>query len=422
MPVTDARREITLPPALRAFALAVVLLTALCWGAELFCVHVLHLDRVPYNRLTLVASDDFADIVLFRARYDHFHHSEFFSPANGYTFQYPAPVGLLYLPFEPRIMPAVVFETTLSLICVALMGWFFLALRSRGLALDPAAGFALVSMLFSYPMFFEANRANMEIFVWLLSGLGVLAFVRDRMWLAAVLIGLAGACKGYPYIYLGLFFARKKYWEMAASVLVGFATNAAAMWLLAGNFAAGKAGVAYGLEQFRTGYVLRRRFDEVGLDHSIFGFIKRFWYHPPPPDQLAHVLNVYLAVAALAAGLIYLFFAMRLPVINQVLFLTVAALVLPPTSFDYTLLHLYTPWVMLVFLIVELRRRGKPLSPGLWAVCCCFMLLLSPQNELIYHGERLEGQVKCVVLLATAFLALRYPFAQGEETALREAA
>jgi len=235
-----------------------------------------------------------------------------------------------------------------------------------------------------------------------------------------VLIGLAGACKGYPYIYLGLFFAQKKYLQMAASVIVGIAVNLMSTAVLAGNFAIGKQGITSGLNQFRQDYVLRMRVDETGMDHSIFGFIKRFWVHIPPPPQLAHTLNMYLAVAALAAGLIYLFRVMRLPAINQVIFLTAAAITLPPTSFDYTLLHVYTPWVLVVFLVVGCVREGRPLPAGFWAVWICFILLLTPQNELIYHGQRVAGQFKCLVLLVLAYLSLRYPFNPLHERALGE--
>jgi hypothetical protein len=235
-----------------------------------------------------------------------------------------------------------------------------------------------------------------------------------------VLIGLAGACKGYPYIYLGLFFAQRKYLQMAASIVVGVAANLASTSVLAGNFAIGKEGIASGLNQFRQDYVLRMRPEETGMDHSIFGFIKRFWVHIPPPQQLAHTLNIYLAVAALAAGLLYLFRVMRLPTINQVIFLTAAAITLPPTSFDYTLLHVYTPWVLVVLLVVDCVREDRPLPAGFWAVWICFILLLTPQNELIYHGERVAGQFKCLVLLVLAYLSLRYPFKTFHEQGLAE--
>lgn len=406
----SGRTNLDLPKPLAIFAIAASIITILCCATEFYCVQELHLDRSPYNRPTLAPADDFADMRLFVVRYQHFHDRDFFSPNYGYPYQYPAPVGLLYLPFERQQRPVKTFLETLVFIYCGLTAWFCLALRRRGIRFVDAAVFAGVCLLFSYPFFFEANRANVEIFVWLLACLGVLAFVRDRPWLAAVLIGLAGACKGYPYIYLGLFFAQRKYLQMAGSIAVGVVVNLVSTSVLAGNFAAGKEGIASGLNHFREDYVLRMRFGETGLDHSIFGFIKRFWVHLPPPLQLAHTLNIYVAVAALAAGLIYLFRVTRLPAINQVIFLTAAAITLPPTSFDYTLLHVYTPWVLVVLLVADCACEGRPLPAGFWAVWICFILLLTPQNELIYHGQRVAGQFKCLVLLVLGYLSLRYPF------------
>ncbi|HEV2619841.1 MAG TPA: hypothetical protein VGU23_07870, partial [Acidobacteriaceae bacterium] len=92
------------------------------------------------------------------------------------------------------------------------------------------------------------------------------------------------------------------------------------------------------------------------------------------------------------------------------LFLTVACITLPPTSYDYTLLHLYTPWVMLVFLAVSRWRDHLPVPKGLWPAFLCLALLLSPQSEIILHGERIGSQIKCLALLALAIVALRFSF------------
>jgi hypothetical protein len=412
-----------MPAVFRAFLLVVVFLSAAFLASEWYCRHSATLNHMPYTHFTLDPSDDYADFRMFVVRFQHFHHSDFFSPQWGSPFLYPATVGTLYEPFYAFHLRYVGqrFLAELAL-CMGLLAlWFRRALMRHGLSMPAATIFAFGAALFSYPFYFEFNRGNMEIFIWGFAALGVLAFVRNKPWQAATWIGLAGACKIYPFIYLGLLIARRQYKQAAWALVVGVGFTIFSLWALTGSIALSRTGTAAGLELFRWLYVLHKRPGEIGLDHSIFGFYKRFVPHVPPPDELAHQLSIYLAVIAVIACFIYFVRAIKLPVINQVIFLTVACLVLPPVSYDYTLLHLYTPFLLMVFLAIDFWKRGVELPRSVWAAFICFMLLLAPLNEIIVHGERIAGQLKCLLLLALAFIALRYRFVSNPEPATAEA-
>jgi len=406
---TTSRSNASLPPALRAFALAALALTLLCLGTEFVCAHFLHLNFIPYDGLTFAPQYKYWDAIAFNTRFHHFHQPDFFSPAWGDSFLYPAPNAFFYRFFTLLPHSTACFLATIVLLCALCALWLERALERRGLARPQASLFAAIAFLTSYPAYFVYNRGNVEIFIWLLCAAGIFAFLRDRPWLAATLIACAAACKGYPFIYLGLLFARKQYLQTAYSVVLGMAINFFSLWAIAGNFTIGKNGVAAGVEQFRQIYILHSRFGEIGLDHSFFGQIKRLWPNLPPPDQLAHALTIYLATAAVAGCVLYFLRAWRLPVTNQIIFLSVAAITLPPTSYDYTLLHLYTGWVLLVFLAVSAWRNGHPLPSGFAPAMVCYVLLLAPLSEFILHGERLEGLLKCIVLVTLAFISLRFP-------------
>lgn len=401
----------SLPPVLRRFTIATMLLSLLCVAVEFVCRHLgrYGLNQLPYSSPTLVPKDAYADAWLFNKRFYHFHSSSFFAPQYGSAYMYPAPLGFFYRLFRffPHTTPAVL--GFLLLIYLGLGIWLRYVLIERGLSNRAASLFSVVSVVFSYPLYFEFDRANMEIFVWGFAALGVLCFFRNRPWLAATLIGCAAACKGYPFIFLGLLFARKQYAQVAYSIALAVGINYFSLWALAGSISVGKIGVAAGIAQFRDSYILVRDSLSIGLDHSLFGFFKRFWPNLPAPPELGHLLTIYIAVAGLTACVLYLFFVMRLPAINQLIFLTTACLLLPPTSFDYTLLHLYTPWVVLVTTAVDCQNRGVAVPRGVWPAMFCFIILLSPQNELIVHGVRVAAQVKCLALLALTYVALRLP-------------
>ena len=77
-------------------------------------------------------------------------------------------------------------------------------------------------------------------------------------------------------------------------------------------------------------------------------------------------------------------------------------------SHDYTLLHLYTPFVLLVLGVLAEHpdHRRRTIEAALLA---CFLLLFSSENYLILHSLRFAGQVKAVVLILLFVIALRCP-------------
>jgi hypothetical protein len=398
-----------MPPVLRAFLAATGILWVVCIATELLCRFAFHLPFLPYDGPTSAANDHFADAYMFDIRFRHFHTPEFFDPKFGTPFMYPAPAAFFYAPFQVFPHPWRFFMIALGLVCLGLAFWLMKTLIRRGVDSRNAFQFAAGSLVFSYPIFFELDRGNIELYIWGMSALGILSIFRKRPWLAATLLAFAGACKGYPYLYLGLLFPLKHYLQIAYSIALGLLLNLFSLWFIADNFALGKLGIASGLARFHSLYMLVTRPDATGLDHSFFGFIKRFW--TLSTDQMAHILPIYLGIAALIALAAYFFRVFRSPLTNQVIFLSIATITLMPTSYDYTLLHLYSGWVILVLVAFDAWRTQRMTPRGLWPAFVCYILLMSPQNEFILHGQRIEGQIKCVVLVALAIVSMIYPFA-----------
>jgi hypothetical protein len=104
----------------------------------------------------------------------------------------------------------------------------------------------------------------------------------------------------------------------------------------------------------------------------------------------------------------------HLPVINQVICLCIASVLLPPVSYDYTLMHLYVPWGLLVLFAQE-QWNMKNDVPGLTVAFVCFAVLMAPESEFIYHAVRFGGQIKAVTLVVLMYIAMKYPF---DESAL----
>lgn len=404
-PAISARSGIASGP--MAFLWIEALLVMSCAVAEAFCKYVLHLSG-KFTYPLLQKNQTFFDFTFYADKFQHFGDPSFFTTEP--SLMYPAPSAVVYaLFFSYHAHPLKLFVGFIvgSFLIAGLM--LFRELLRRGVQSIKAAGYIAASLLLAYPLWFELKQANIEIVVWVLLTVGVWAFFKERNYTAAACFGLAASMKIYPFVYLGLLISRRKYRAVVFSFFVALVSTLVSLWLLGPNLRDAWRKTEEAVGTFRTVYVLHFRVGEIGFDHSLFAFYKRFWPHLPPPQILSHVLIGYLAIAAIAGICLYFLKICKLPVINQVLCLCIAFILLPPVSGDYTLMHLYVPWGLLVLFAQEqwVSRRN---IPGLTAAFVCLAILVAPLGEFIYNGERFGGQIKAVTLVILMLIALRKPF------------
>ena len=368
----------------------------------------LHLPEAFWYPLFLRAVR-FTDLTIYQERFSYFHHAEFFT-LPGFPFTYPAPAAIAYeglFLFGSHALAAYISLCFGAFLCAALL----LARRMRRVASgSDIAAFLWCSFLFSYPFWFMVDRANIEIIVWLLLGLGVAAYWNKKWYLSATSIGVAISFKIFPFVFLGLLLSARKYKAAALAVCTAAFTTFASIWILGPTYKIASEGVSRGIEYFRVEYLLHFRTSEIGFDHSAFSVIKQMLSEfPASPERYYRPwLNGYLVVAV-AAGLILYFWKIRsLPRTNQVLALTVASILLPPLSGDYTLIHLYIPWALLVVVAISSNEDRPP--RGLTLCFVCMAILMAPESFLFIHGVRIAGQFKAVVLVVLFVVSVVCPF------------
>ncbi len=396
----------TLPQPLRVFCAASVVLTLIGMAARFVCAHFLHLAGYPWGYY--VTRVDGLDLMTFYTRVQYVHTADFFSPAHGPAYAYPGAVAPIYwLLFRVRYaqIPFVLLGGGMTVV----LGWLFArALERRGVARWDARWFVVITLLCSYPLYFEFARGNVEIFMWVLTAVAVYEIPRDRVWLGAGLLGIAIAMKMYPFVLLGLLLTRRRYGPIVFSVVVAVLYSVFGLWVVSPDIGTAWRGINFGLQSFQQLYVVPYRPILSGVDHSLYGLIKRV-LGPLPWSTYAHILKVYTWTGALAGLVAYFARIRKLPVINQVLCLTVATVMLPPISFDYTLIHLYTPFVLWALWLVSADRRVGVSTRGMRALLVCFIVLFAQVGEVISHGDRLGGQIKAVALLVLFILGLWFP-------------
>jgi hypothetical protein len=118
-----------------------------------------------------------------------------------------------------------------------------------------------------------------------------------------------------------------------------------------------------------------------------------------------------MAVCAVVGVILYFLRIRTLPRANQILALTVASILLPPVSGDYTLVHRYIPWGVLVLVSISLNDARKVKGLVLSFVCMAF--LMAPESFAVINGIRIAGQLKAIVLLILFVVSLTCPFEES---------
>jgi Glycosyltransferase family 87 len=323
-------------------------------------------------------------------------------------FCYPAAGMCDYLLFTSFPHPVRLFLITIGSFAVAAAAALLLILRrgaGNGLLL---AGTVLASLLLSYPLLFLLERGNIEGVVWAVEVLGLTAFVTRRYWSAGLLLALAAAMKVYPAIFLTLLLYKKRYREVAVSVVAMAVINIASLWILGPTIAQADADIRRGLAGMNSGVLMNFRDGYViAYDHSLFAGIKQGLHlinlrNPAalgPEIQAAAVPYLVLAVAGFAV--LYWFRLRQLPLLNQILVLTVVDLTFPFMSQEYTLVHLYFPWALLLIFLARDVSRARLAIPSTGALimlgALAFLFAPTPHQ---YLNHSITGQMQLAALIA----------------------
>ncbi len=406
--------SISLPPLLCRHLVWSAVLTLIAAATKFVCTYVLRLPWV-YDFYLFPKQFRLTDFYCFVPRFRDFHHATFFSHnlAHGMLFTYPAPNALAYEFFYRSGGLAVYVACGAAAVIWAAIA-FVGGLQRAGLSRQTALLFVGLCALLSYPLLFNFYVGNSEIVVGVALGLGLYCFLTEKTWAAAVLLGIAASLKIYPLLFLVLFLKKKQYRALAVALCVFVFANLVGLKLMSGSIMTAWHGVQEGLKFYETNYALTVSGHDLGIDHSLFaemkGLINMSSSPYPSLATMTVIMRVFLVVCGVSVLGIYAGRIRKLPMLNQVLCLCILVMLFSPGSKEYTLMNLYVPWGMLVFLAIEAWRQRRAI-PGMVAALACCTLLFAPLNEFLVHGIVLSGPIKGVVLAVLLVVGLRYPFA-----------
>jgi hypothetical protein len=271
-------------------------------------------------------------------------------------------------------------------------------------------------MLTSYPWHTLYDRGNIEVFVYVFLATGLWAYLTGRQTLAAVLWGCAGAMKIYPLAMLAIFLHRRT----LRPLLVGIATFAGVLlfsfWYVGPTIRMAALGSLHGVFGFLGSYAASARRSELNADHSVLGSIKEILtLHMFGLGKDWPGLSIaYQGTVAVAGSILFFGWVRKLPVLNQLCLLLIAIVLLPPVSYDYTLIHTYLVMGIVLGAYFYALRHDQPF-PGAKAYFAAFGLIATAQVWILIRGLRVNGLIKCGSLLMVCWLLLRFPLRMGLE-------
>lgn len=302
----------------------------------------------------------------------------------------------------------------LVLIILGAFGLTLLLVQSlvqHGISPAVAWCFGFTVLATSYPLIALIDRLNVEGMVWIVLALGLLAFARCRFWLSASLFALATSMKIFPFALFALLLSLRKWRQLGYGIVVVATLTLVSLWLTGPTVSSAWKSTLYQHQLQYGQYVLKDRGAEFGFNHSLFILIRQMLAASSRTlDVIIRAFHIYVYAAPIAGLLLYLRLR-RLPLLNQMIGLTTCAVLLPWWSGDYTLLHLYVPWALLVLWVIDNAASQKILGRELsllWYMVP-FAIIFTPQSYLIVNHQAWGGAVKTIALLVLLASSLRIP-------------
>ncbi len=374
--------------------------------------------------------DQFHDLTNYIDKTAHLYRGAAALGAGLPIFTYPAPAAFVYkLLLYP--FPGHPVRPFLTFLTICIVGFAFVAWRAcrpgRAVRLSAAAAIVVTAVL-GYPMWFVADRGNIEAVVWALAAAGLCLLLRGRTRSAAVLIGLSAAIKPFTILFLLLLLRHRRYKEAALGVATAGLMLLAALTVLGPNPWRAYQGLKPGISLYVARYVTNLTpVEEMRFNHSLLDGMKsaavtvemggiypvkalvevtQLRAEPGGWHGVRPLVRVYPFVVFAGLGLLIAVFY-RMPMLNQLTALAVAVTLFPPVSGDYTLLFLYLPFAtLLVFLTREVAAGKTTISyASMLAFACIYGLLFSPLTFLMLYA----GDAKLLLLLALLVVAARSP-------------
>ncbi len=268
----------------------------------------------------------------------------------------------------------------------------------------------VIIFFFSYPLFFNVDRLNLEVYNFLLCLLWMYFRSSNKTFLSLLFLSLSISLKLYTGVYLVLYLKEKRYKEIFTVGALVVIMSVLSLFTFKGGFTNNIAGMLAGLKSFTEKYAG----SSLGLQHnlSLYGMFKlitiifiklvtgKLIENPPIIQKL---LGLYSIATLISFSIVtYTIIKKDLSGWMDYFLLTAILLLFPHVSFDYKLIFIYIP------LISFLKESGSSGIDRMYSIL--FALLLIPHNYFyLYKDISVAVIIYPVILIAMSLFILLKP-------------
>lgn len=392
-----------------------VLFVAFCLTAFVSCLEW-HAG-MQHARWDTLSDPFLGDLMEYPGTYLLLHHPGFFCKDAPGSLPVPMFSAVAYPPLATALIAPLYLlgNVMCNFICLAfaslLVGFLFIrrALLERGLPSIVAIFLPLALLVMSFPIQRLVHQGNIELILWIFASTGICAFLNKRDNIAAIFWGLAAAMKLFPILLLILFLPKRRYRAFVIGGLTFFGSTVLALWWLGPSISVAWHGSLQNVFGYQSLRVSEWTLRELVANHSFFGVAKiiAMIMHLP----LQRLTPIYYLCGAVVMAWAFFGKLWKMPVTNQLLAVSVFMVMFPPISYYHTLIHLYAPLLLLIFLAIQ-SAKSKVTVRGLQQTMLLFVPLLVPYTLLTFPSFLMFcGIIQALVLAALFVCALQFPFA-----------
>ena len=266
---------------LRKYLIILVGLFVLEWGLAAVFTYGFHLGS-PYSSPLWPWKERFHDFLDLVPRTLVFPSLGVFTRGDlGLPFQYPSPCIYIFLflvrCFQNPTAAYLVSAFGVFLVGTAVLSWYLVKLRA-GMLVQMVVW---LTLLLGMPLGFLIDSGNIEHFIWLFTALGIVCFTKGWRYPAALFLGIGGAFKIYPLIFILLFIPRRQYKAAVFAVVVAVTLYFGAVASFHAPFAEVLHAQKINGEFMRENQVLQVSEGTIRYEHTLLSVYKQvvYWFY-----------------------------------------------------------------------------------------------------------------------------------------------
>lgn len=361
----------------------------------------------PYN--TFLCSDidnfmDFYNVNEFVCKFDPYAPDRNVSyPPFALILAYPFSLFFKYSSYGPLAAKESLLGISSYLILFISFSWFLLksiyhTIKGNGKLND----FIFTVILFStYPTLFLFDRGNYLmiafIFLYLFVHYYTISPNKSLYFLSAAI-----AMKIYPIVFLFYFLAKKRYKDIWKVIIITGCFSIIPMLLFRGDFVSNITNFIHSLLFFSKGYV--NEIQNMSWHSSLSGIIKipvmLFNQGTVPFD----IKVPYLLLVAILVGIVLFLLKKEVQLDRKINYLISLQILIMPVSYDYNLIYLYIPLLLLL-------RKSRVLErEDYFSIVIIALLFVPKAYGILFHDWIWSVSIQSFITPILLLSLIVFPF------------